>query len=150
MQEDRERKIRAWVRVAWVYQKAFRAMAERLTDVGLSVAQYDLLACLVLAEPEVLKQSDLASRLLVTKGNISGMLNRMTEQGLVSRADDPNDRRSKRIIITEEGRKLYEAGRAIQEQLVNEMFDGLDHERLTFLEEVVGEISEKINLNKTP
>ena len=61
-------------------------MAERLAEVGLSVAQYDLLACLVLAEPDVLKQSDLASRLLVTKGNISGMLNRMTEQGSVRRS----------------------------------------------------------------
>lgn len=125
-------------------------MGERLTSVGLSVAQYDLLACLMLAEPEILKQSDLASRLLVTKGNISGMLNRMTEQGTVSRVDDPNDKRSKRIIITDEGRKLYQAGRSIQESLVDEMFQGWDDDRLTFLEEVVGEISEKICLNKTP
>lgn len=149
MQEE-ERKIRTWVRVALVYQKAFRAMAERLTGVGLSVAQYDLLACLVLAEPERLKQSELASRLLVTKGNISGMLSRMTELGIVERADDPHDKRSKRILITSEGRKLYEDGRRIQETLVEEMFEGLDNSRLSFLEEVVGEICDKISLSKTP
>jgi len=133
-----------------VYQKAFRAMAERLTTVGISVAQFDLLACLVMAEPERLKQSELASRLLVTKGNISGMLSRMTELDMVRRADDLVDKRSKRIMITDSGRKLYEAGRAIQEGLVDEMFEGLSSEKLSLVEEVVGEICEKINLTKSP
>jgi DNA-binding MarR family transcriptional regulator len=137
------------VRVALVYQKAFRALAERLTGVGLSVAQFDLLACLVKAEPDRLKQSELASRLLVTKGNISGMLSRMTELGTVKRADDPHDKRSKRIMITEQGRQLYEAGRTIQEGLVDEMFDGLNPDKLLLLEEVVGEICEKIKLTKS-
>jgi len=138
------------VKVAFVYQKAFRAMGERLTDVGLSVAQFDLLACLIMAEPERLKQSELANRLLVTKGNISGMLSRMTEQDLVERVDDPEDKRSKRIVISERGRRLYEAGRSVQEQLVGEMFEGLSGERLQLMEEVVNQISEKISLKSMP
>lgn len=123
-------------------------MAERLTTVGLSVAQFDLLACLVMAEPERLKQSELADRLLVTKGNISGMLNRMTELGTVKRDDDPHDKRSKRIVITQRGREFYEAGRRIQEILVGEMFEGLDGNRLELMEEVVNEICEKISFTK--
>ena len=138
------------MKVAFVYQKAFRAMGERLTDVGLSVAQFDLLACLIMAEPERLKQSELANRLLVTKGNISGMLSRMTEQDLVDRVDDPEDKRSKRIVISERGRRLYEAGRNVQEQLVGEMFEGLSGERLQLMEEVVNQISEKISLKSMP
>lgn len=150
MQEEDKRKLRTWVKVAFVYQKAFRAMGERLTDVGLSVAQFDLLACLIMAEPERLKQSELANRLLVTKGNISGMLSRMTEQDLVDRVDDPEDKRSKRIVISERGRRLYEAGRNVQEQLVGEMFEGLSGERLQLMEEVVNQISEKISLKSMP
>ena len=102
-----------------------------------------------MAEPEKLKQSDLADRLLVTKGNISGMLSRMTELGTVRRADDPHDKRSKRIEITARGRKLQEAGRGIQEDLVEEMFEGFDGERLDLLESIVGELSERINLAKS-
>lgn len=146
MQEKEKKKTRTWVKVALVYQKAFRALADRLTEVGLSVAQYDLLACLVKAEPELLKQSELANRLLVTKGNISGMLNRMTEQGMVSRADDLEDKRSKRIVITDEGRKLYEAGSRLQEALVDEMFEGVEKDKVDFLEQVVNEICERIEL----
>lgn len=149
MEDEQKRQLKTWVRVALVYQKAFRAMADRLTDVGISVAQFDLLACLVMAEPDRLKQSELASRLLVTKGNISGMLSRMTELELVTRADDPKDKRSKRIMITDEGRRLYERGRKIQEALVGEMFEGIDSQTLTLLEEVVGRMGEKIDLTSS-
>ena len=145
MQDKKERKIRTWVRVAHVYQKAFRALGERLTEVGLSVAQFDLLACLIKAEPELLKQSELANRLLVTKGNISGMLNRMTEQGLVTRGDDENDRRSKRIQITAQGRELYQRGRELQDVLLDEMFEGLEQDKVEFLEQVVIDICERID-----
>lgn len=119
-------------------------MSDRLAPVGLSVAQFDLLACLVAAEPERLKQSDLASRLLVTKGNISGMLSRMTELGMVRRSDDPADRRSKRIVITPEGRQLFCRGREAQDALIREVFRDLDGTRLALFEEVVGELCEKV------
>lgn len=145
MQETSTEKTRhqTWVRVAWLYSKGFRRFAEKLTPLGISVAQYDLLACLVAAEPHNLKQSDLASRLLVTKGNVSGMLSRMTDQGMVQRADDPHDRRSKRIRITEEGRALYEKGRLAQESLIEELFGDLSREKLDFFEEVVDQLCEK-------
>ena len=148
MQEEEKRKLRTWVRVAQVYQKSFRLLADRLARVGLSVAQFDLLSCLVMAEPERLKQSELANRLLVTKGNISGMLSRMTELGTVERADDPYDKRKKRITITAEGRSLYEAGRAIQDALVYEILEDVNGERLEFLEEIASEICETIDLAK--
>ncbi|MFA7480124.1 MAG: MarR family transcriptional regulator [Vulcanimicrobiota bacterium] len=139
-----------WVRVAWLYSKGFRRFAEKLAPVGLSVAQYDLLACLVAAEPQRLKQSDLASRLLVTKGNISGMLGRMTEQSMVKRSDDPTDRRSKRIVITEEGRALYERGRCAQEALIAELFGDITGERLRLFEEVVEQLCEKFKSEEEP
>lgn len=132
------------MRVALLYQKAFRVLAERLFGVGLSVAQFDLLVQLVAAEPEKPKQSDLAKRLLVTKGNISGMVTRMAEQGTVCRYDDPKDKRSNRISITPQGRALHDAGYVIQQQLVTEMFHDVDTQTLRELEEVVSRISDKL------
>jgi DNA-binding MarR family transcriptional regulator len=143
LQEISETRHATWLRVALLYSKGFRRFTERLAPLGLSVAQYDLLACLVAAEPEKLKQSDLANRLLVTKGNISGMLSRMTDQEMVKRADDPNDRRSKRIMITEQGRELYEQGRRAQEALIEGLFGDLPREKLDLFEEVVEELCEK-------
>lgn len=140
--EQEKSRQRTWVRVASLYQRVFRVLAERLAKVGLSVAQFDLLAQLVKAEPERLKQSEIAARLLVTKGNISGMLSRMTEQGTVKRVHDPRDRRSNRIVITDQGRELFEQGARIQYALVNEMFEGVDADQVVMLEEVVGKVTE--------
>ena len=123
MQEEEKIRQRAWVKMALLYQKAFRVLAERLFGVGLSVAQFDLLVQLVAAEPDKPKQSDLAKRLLVTKGNISGMVTRMAEQGTVERYDDPKDKRSNRICITPQGRALHDAGSVIQQKLVVEMYE---------------------------
>ena len=134
--------------MALLYQKAFRVLAERLFGVGLSVAQFDLLVQLVAAEPDKPKQSDLAKRLLVTKGNISGMVTRMAEQGTVERYDDPKDKRSNRICITPQGRALHDAGSVIQQKLVVEMFQGIETSTLRDLEEVVSNIIEKLSLEK--
>lgn len=150
MQEDDKLRQRAWVKMALLYQKAFRVLAERLFGVGLSVAQFDLLVQLVVAEPEKPKQSDLAKRLLVTKGNISGMVTRMAEQGTLQRYDDPRDKRSNRICITEQGRALHQAGSIIQQKLVAEMFQGVDTDTLKNLEEVVSNIIEKLGSEKAP
>lgn len=150
MQEDDKIRQRAWVKMALLYQRAFRVLAERLFGVGLSVAQFDLLVQLELAEPERPKQSDLAKRLLVTKGNISGMVTRMAEQGTVQRHDDPNDKRSNRVSITEQGRALHKAGTVIQQQLVAEMLEGIETETLKNIEEVVSIIIEKLAAEKAP
>lgn len=145
MQDMDDRRHKAWLRVALLYSRVFRVMNDRLSSLGLSVAQFDLLACLVAAEPKALKQSELASRLLVTKGNVSGMLTRMTEQGTVRRQEDASDKRSKRILITDQGRELYSRGRAIQDSLVSEIFGHLPLKSLSFLEEVTEELCEKIS-----
>lgn len=42
-----------------------------------------------------------------TKGNITGMIDRMIEAGLVSRTEDPSDRRQKKISITKLGIKKH-------------------------------------------
>lgn len=143
LDEDKIRQ-RAWVKMALLYQRGFRALAERLAEVGLSVAQFDLLVQLVAAEPETPKQSDLAKRLLVTKGNVSGMVTRMVQQGMVTRSGDAKDKRSNRVSITDGGRALHQRGLLIQQRLVAEMFEGVELTIIQELEEVVNSIDEKL------
>ena len=51
------------------------AVAGRLREIGLSVPQCDVLT--TLTEAEGVSQQELAKRLYVTKGNISGLLDRL-------------------------------------------------------------------------
>ena len=51
---------------------------------------------------------ELAQRLIASKGNITGLLDRMEKDGLVTRKEKPEDRRSFQINITNKGLKLFD------------------------------------------
>lgn len=93
--------ILAWLRLARVFQKIDRLSADHLRCRGLSVAQFDILARLGGAEG--ITQQELADRLLVTKGNVCQLLDRMEQRGLLIRRQDG---RANRLFLTEEGRAL--------------------------------------------
>lgn len=110
--------LRVWFRLIRLESRIRGAIAERLRGVELSVPQCDVLT--TLSEHEGVSQQDLAERLYVTKGNISGLVDRLAAAGLVERRDLPSDRRSHAIFLTASGRKAAERGVAIQRNFVEE------------------------------
>jgi DNA-binding MarR family transcriptional regulator len=93
-------------------------VAERLEaglePLGLSLAKFGALSKLVAAQ-EPLPLSTLAERCACVRSNITQLVDRLQADGLVSRADDPHDRRSIRAELTDEGRKRQAAGlRAVE------------------------------------
>jgi len=113
--------VLAWMRLARVYHKVDRASAAHLRRRGLSVAQLDVLAR-VGARPGM-TQGELAEALLVTKGNVCQLLDRMEAEGLLERR---REGRAKRLHLTPRGRAL--AGEVVpaQERVVDGLFGVLD------------------------
>lgn len=124
--------LRVWFRLLRLETSVRAAMGERLKKLDLSVPQLDVLS--TLTENEGMSQQELAGRLYVTKGNISGLLDRMAEARLVERRSIPSDRRSYAIHLTEEGRALVTRGMAIQADFVTETLGRLSEEQLTAFE----------------
>lgn len=91
-----------WLRLARVYLRTVRAMAEHLRPFGLTGAQFDVLAQVGAAEGRT--QQELAESLLTTKGNICQLLSRMEAGGLLRRVPDG---RANRLHLTPAGRRLY-------------------------------------------
>lgn len=110
--------LRVWFRLIRLESRIRGSIAERLRGVDLSVPQCDVLT--TLSENEGVSQQDLAERLYVTKGNISGLVDRLAAAGLVERRDLPSDRRSHAIYLTASGRTAAERGVAIQRNFVEE------------------------------
>ena len=81
---------RVWLRMIRLMTRIKVAMSDRLKDVSLSVPQLDVLS--TLTEQEGISQQDLAVRLYVTKGNISGLLDRLVAAGLVERRSIASDK----------------------------------------------------------
>ena len=82
-------------------------MERVLDEAGLTLPQFDVLANLGMAEG--ITQQELAERLLVTKGNVCGLLDRMEAVDLVQRKPDQKDRRVNRLHLTRQGRAALQA-----------------------------------------
>ena len=130
----------AWMRLMRVYQKLDRASAEHLKGWGLSVAQFDVLARV--GAEEGIKQQEVADSLLVTKGNVCQLLDKMEGRGLISRR---REGRINRLFLTAEGRRLYGEAVPAQEAMVSERLSVLSateqarlHELLRKLDRAVG------------
>jgi DNA-binding MarR family transcriptional regulator len=120
--------ILSWFRLARVFQRIDRASADHLRRWGLSVAQFDLLV--KVGSSEGLSQQDLARALLVTKGNICQLVDRMERDGLIQRCQDG---RANRLHLTAAGRRLYVQVVPAQEDLITRLFSSLTAEELAQL-----------------
>lgn len=95
------------VRIATCYNLLMR---EARTQVGgrwnLTLPQFDVLAELARADARGFTFAELSRLLLVTSGNLTGIVKRLEARGLVRRQPDRRDRRVFRIQLTERGRAL--------------------------------------------
>jgi DNA-binding MarR family transcriptional regulator len=105
-----------------------RRIAETLAVHGLTLPQFDVLA--TLWHGEGITQQELAERLLVTKGNVVGLIDRVSAAGWVERRPDPEDRRANRLYLTDSGRKLLAQAWPCQAALNQKIFGTLNESEL--------------------
>lgn len=94
---------------------------EEFTTLDLTMAQAKLLY-VVMAAGE-LTLSEIASQLRVTASTASGAVDRLVELGLLSRSDDPADRRQLRVSITPLGTQTIEQIRELSTRQLRALFD---------------------------
>jgi DNA-binding MarR family transcriptional regulator len=135
---DRDAEVlRVWFRFLRLHQRITSRATQEFRAIGLSIAQFDLLSNM--SEREGLTQQELAERLFVTKGNVSGLVDRLAAAGLVERRSLPGDRRSHALHLTAEGRALTEQGLALQRRLVAATLGRLAPRDLVELDRIIGQ-----------
>lgn len=89
-----------------------------------TLPRFDYLAQLE-RHPDGLRMNALSRYLMVTGGNITGLTDQLEKEGLVTRVDDPEDRRSWRVALTPKGRTEFAAMATEHETWLTAMFQGL-------------------------
>jgi len=74
-----------------------------------------------------LRMSELSQELMVSNGNVTGIVDRLVNDGLVERIAIAGDRRSTQARLTTAGQHLFATLAASHETLVNELFAGVDY-----------------------
>ena len=125
---DHKDELRLWLRFLSCNVLIEGNIRRRLRDkFDMTLPRFDLLAQLDKASAGM-KLGELSQRLMVSNGNVTGLVERLVAQGLVDRQVAANDRRSHLVKLTAEGRRTFRAMAAAHEiwiaELIGELTSG--------------------------
>jgi DNA-binding MarR family transcriptional regulator len=83
-------------------RRALSSMAEPLISTPLTMQQLKVLTMIAI-DPERATGHELAAQLKVSVATMSGLVDRLVEHGMVTRGEDPTDRRVRPLSVTPEG-----------------------------------------------
>jgi DNA-binding MarR family transcriptional regulator len=108
-----------------------------------TLPRFDLLAQLDAARanaPGGLTMSELSRRLMVTNGNLTGLVNRLVEEGFVLRVTSPLDRRIQLVTLTTTGKRALDAMTPAHASWIAEMFRDLTADEQSQLYGLLGRL----------
>ena len=119
------RALRLWLRLLTCTQLLERRVRARLRErFATTLPRFDLMSQLW-RYPAGLKMNELSRHLMVTGGNVTGIVDQLEKERLVERAADPGDRRAYRVRLTRAGRRAFGEMARTHEAWIVEMLGGL-------------------------
>lgn len=105
--QNEKLELRVWLRFLSVFKIVEGKLRTRLrSNFDISTPRFDVLAILH-GHSGPMTMGELSSGLMVTTGNVTGIVDMLIDEGLVTKSPNPADRRSHLIEITPAGRKLF-------------------------------------------
>jgi DNA-binding MarR family transcriptional regulator len=130
---DHKTELRLWLRLLTCTTLIENEVRRRLRDnFDITLPRFDLLAQLDRA-PNGMTLGELSQRMMVSNGNITGLVDRLVEQGLIRRKPDPNDRRVHIVNLTPEGQREFRTMARLNADWVGEIFAGLSEKDIEAL-----------------
>ena len=136
--------LRIWLRLLTCTNLIERRVRQNLRrSFGFTLPRFDLLAQLDRAEGG-LTMGALSARLMVSNGNVTGLIDRLVAEGLVERKTAPEDRRAQRVRLTVAGKTAFDAMTPEHMRWVHEMLDGLAREDMKALYALLGKLKHSL------
>jgi DNA-binding MarR family transcriptional regulator len=136
--------LRLWLRMlgcTMLIEKRVRLALER--EFGTTLPRFDVLAVLE-RYPDGLTPTALSRSLMVSNGNVTGLVARLIGDGLVSREVDANDRRSARLRLTRKGRERFARMAVLHERWIDGMCAGLADAEIAELVRLLGRLRRSV------
>jgi len=147
--DSRDLQVRVWLRMLGsanlVLTQLRRALRE---EFDITMPAFDLLAQ-VHRPPQGPTMGQLSQRLMVSKGNVSDLVERLEAKGLILRKTDDEDARVQHVYLTSEGEALVERMLPAHRIWLKDMMAGLDEDSLAQLYQLIGTLKTTLVANTT-
>ncbi|WP_328288455.1 MarR family winged helix-turn-helix transcriptional regulator [Paracoccus lichenicola] len=115
-------RLRLWLQMLKAVRHVESDLRERLRQgYDMTLPRFDVLAAL-LAAPDGLRMTELSQQLMVSNGNVTGIVDRLVADGMAERETVENDRRAFRVRISDTGAALMREMTARHLGWINELF----------------------------
>jgi MarR family transcriptional regulator, 2-MHQ and catechol-resistance regulon repressor len=119
--------------------QAFSAFDEvHIRQLGLTCPQFDVIA--TLGNTPGLTMGQIAEKTLVTKGTLTGIVDRLEKKGLVQRIVPPENRRCFVIVLTPAGEQVFNTAFPIHIQTLKRQFGSMSASELAAVEAAIAKI----------
>jgi DNA-binding MarR family transcriptional regulator len=122
---ERKARLRLWIRllrasrfIEGVTRELFKA------QFNMTLPRFDVMAALY-RQPEGMLMSEIARFLIVSNGNVTGIVDRLVAEGFVARSQRNGDRRTSFITLTRRGRAAFAAMASAHEHWIDELLGGV-------------------------
>ena len=128
-----KQRLRLWLRLLRTTKQVEAELRDFLREeFDTTLPRFDVMAALY-REEKGLKMSELSRRLLVSNGNVTGIVERLVNDGLVVRIPLDEDRRAMRVRLTTKGKQDFRHMAARNEEVLDGLFSTLDADALDSL-----------------
>lgn len=137
--------LRLWLRMltsTQLIENQIRANLRESFDTTLP--RFDVMAQLY-RYPDGLRMGEISYLLMVTGGNITGIIDLLVNDGLVERASDPDDRRAYIARLTPAGFKAFEAMAVVHRDWVDDLLSTLSEAKQKQLFKLLNQLSEALH-----
>jgi DNA-binding MarR family transcriptional regulator len=134
--------VSVWVRLLDSHNLLLGELRRRLAD-SCTLARFDLLANLEREDGQT--PAALSRRMLVTAGNLTGLVDRAERDGVAERRPDPSDRRLSRVWLTSKGRELVQSLLPTHAEHVSELLSALDAGERRELRRLLGKLRDSLH-----
>ncbi len=142
--DDHHESLRLWLRLlTCTLMIERRVRAELRERFSITLPRFDLMAQLD-RHPLGLRMGELSRRLMVTGGNVTGLVNELVVEGLVERLAIPGDRRAQAVRLTAKGKRVF-GGMAVEhERWIIVMLSGVPAADRARIFELLGGLKSKL------
>jgi len=130
---QKKQRLRLWIRLLRTTRAIEADLRERLrVQFAMTLPQFDVLAALY-REGNGITMTELSRRLMVSNGNVTGIVDRLVAEKYVLRQAPAQDRRSFNVRLTPAGATQFAAVAAAHEEWVNTLLSDFDADEMEML-----------------
>lgn len=146
---DSKTRLRLWLRLLKATRSIESELRDRLrVEFASTLPRFDVMSALS-RHPEGLKMSALSGVLKVSNGNVTGIIDRLVDDGFALREKVPGDRRAALARLTAKGEAEFHRQAEAHERWIDEMLSDVAPQRAARLSELMAGVA-SLTREKTP